>query len=50
MEPTGQKEKFAVVAVITHLRVGQTAMVGAPLLFALIAAVILLISKGNKVE
>ena len=36
---------WTIVAVLTHIRVGQLSMIGAPLMFGVIALVILLLSR-----
>ncbi len=39
---------WTIVAVITHLQAGQAKMIGAPILFSLIAGIILLLQKRKK--
>ena len=39
---------WTVVAVITHLQAGQAAMIGGPLLFGILAGVLLLLQKKNS--
>ena len=41
---------WTVAAVITHLQAGQATMIGAPILFSVIAGVILLLSKGKVTQ
>jgi hypothetical protein len=39
---------WTIVAVITHLQAGQAGVIGAPILFGVVAAVILLLSGENR--
>jgi putative oxidoreductase len=41
---------WTVAAVITHLQAGQASMIGAPMLFSIMAGVILLLQRGSQID